>query len=152
LLPTRRAIGIVGLVIALAGVVLVAVSFSNLNWLSTDEGAGTTVSFKDLHDLVGSGSPGLTRFYFEWLAWALLGAVAVLALLANLPLRSHAGWRVLGLAVGLGGAVCTFFAIYNDGTTLHDLVKFGAVGFWLAQAGFLLAGLGAVVGPRRVRG
>ena len=52
---------------------------------------------------------------------------------------------------GLAGAVLTFFALYNDGTSLHDLFKYGGVGFWLAIAGFVIAGIGAVVGPRRVR-
>ena len=105
LTQTRRAVGIVGLVIALIGVALTVACFTALDWLSGDDGFGatTTVDFKDLHDLVGSDSPTLPRLYFSWLGWVLLAAVAGLGLLGNLPTRSHPLWRVLGGLIGLAG-------------------------------------------------
>jgi hypothetical protein len=150
---TRREVGIVGLVLTLIGAALVVVSFASLDWLSGDDGFGDNleVKFSDLHDLVSHGSPTLSRLYFDWLGWTLLAAVVVFGVLGNLAIRSHPLWRVLGIMAGLAGAACTFFAIYGNGTSLSDVAKYGAVGFWLAIAGFLLAAIGAVIGPRRVR-
>jgi hypothetical protein len=153
LTQTRRAVGVVGLILALIGVAVVIASFTALDWLSGDDVLGGTASvdFKDLHDIVGSDSPTLQRLYFSWLGWALLAAVAVFALLGNLPTRSHPLWRVLGALTGVAGAVVTFFAVYTDGTTLRELIVHASDGFWLALAGFLVAALGAVIGPRRRR-
>ena len=73
----------------------------------------------------------------------------MLALIANLPTRTHAVWRVLGLIAGFAGVVLTFDALYNDETSAPRSVQARGAGFWLALAGFLLAGVGAVFGPRR---
>ena len=81
----------------------------------------------------------------------MLAAVVVFGVLGNLAIRSHPLWRVLGTLAGLAGAACTFFAIYGNGTSLHDVAKYGGVGFWLAIAGFVVAGGRCGVGPRRVR-
>jgi hypothetical protein len=151
---TRREVGVFGLVLTLIGAALVVVSFVALDWLSGDDGFGDNlkVKFSDLHDLVSHDSPTLSRLYFDWLGWTLLAAVLVLGVLGNLAIRSHPLWRVLGILVGLAGAACTFFAIYGNGTSLSDVVNYGSIGFWLAIGGFLLAAIGAVIGPRRVRG
>jgi hypothetical protein len=152
--PTHRALGVVGLVISIIGAALVVISFTALNWLSGDDGFGGTdkVTFRNLHDLVGSDAPALPRLYFNWLAYALLVVVLVLAVLGNLPTGTHALWRVLGILGGFAGVIITFYSLYNGGTTLSDIYKYGSTGFWLAMAGFFVMGVGAVVGPRRVRG
>ena len=152
--PTHRALGVVGLVISIIGAALVVISFTALDWLSGDDGFGGTdkVTFRNLHDLVGSDAPALPRLYFNWLAYALLAVVLVLAVLGNLPTGSHALWRILGGVGGIAGVIITFFALYNGGTTLADLYKYGSAGFWLAMAGFFVLAIGALVGPRRVRG
>jgi hypothetical protein len=151
---TRREVGVVGLVLTLIGAALVVVSFVALDWLSGGDGFGDTlkVKFSDLHDLSGHDSPTLSRLYFSWLGWTLLAAVVVFGVLGNLAIRSHPLWRVLGILTGLAGAACTFFAIYGNGTSLSDVAKYGDIGFWLAIGAFFLAAIGAVIGPRRVRG
>jgi hypothetical protein len=78
----------------------------------------------------------------------LLAAVVVFSVLGNVPSRLHALWRVLGIVVGFGSVAVTFFALYH-GISLSALSKIGSAGFWLALAGFFIAGIGAAIGPRR---
>ena len=88
---THRELGIVGLVITVIGAAMIVASFTALNWLSGDDGFGgtATVKFSDLHDAVTSDAPVVPRLYFNWLGWALLAATVVIAVLGNLPTRSH---------------------------------------------------------------
>jgi hypothetical protein len=100
----------------------------------------------------GTGVNGLSKAYFGWLGWVLLAVVGVIALAANLPTPVSPGLRILGLVLGLGGAVVTLFAIKigsNDSFS-YDL-KHGGVGYWVAIAGFVVTGIGAVIGPQRGR-
>lgn len=142
----RRATGIVGLAIAVVGVALVVVSFAKLTWLTS---SGATTSFGDLRDHYRDAPASITTLYFQWLGWALLAAVAILGLLANVPTRLHPAWRTLGLIAGFAAVVVTFDAIYSGQASLDELRKHAGAGFWLALAGFLLSGIGAVIGPRR---
>ena len=71
--------------------------------------------------------------------------------MANLPTPASPALRFLGLLVGLGGAVVTLFAIKlghvltNSATTSSTR----GVGYWVAIGGFVVAGIGAVIGPQR---
>jgi hypothetical protein len=69
----------------------------------------------------------------------------VLALAANLPSPIHGALRVVGLLVGIGGAVCTFFSleVVNGFSIVHDT----GAGFWLGIAAFVIVGIGALIGP-----
>lgn len=147
---SQRSVGVVGLVISTIGAALVVVSFLALNWLSGSNGAGgrENIKFSDFHELYSDESPTIPRLYFNWLGWALLAAVLVCAVLGNAPTRLHAFWRVLGIVIGFGSVAVTFFALYH-GISLSALSKIGSAGFWLALAGFFIAGIGAAIGPRR---
>jgi hypothetical protein len=153
----RRGFGAIGTVIGLIGAAMVLLAFTALTWISIDGEGGISSfngKFNDLHNLatVGSGqAPGLTKAYFSWLAWVLLVAVVVFVILGNLATNSHALWRILGLLVGIGGAVITLLALKDDDTSWSEVFKYCTWGFWLAIAGFVIAGIGAVVGPRRIR-
>jgi hypothetical protein len=145
---TRRAVGRAGLAVLVIGAVLVALSFTVLNWVSA---SGVTIKFKDLHDAANQpGAPQVPHLYFSWLGWALLAGVVVFGIAGALPSGMHPLFRVLGILAGFGGVVVTFFALYSH-ISLTDLLKHAGIGFWVALAGFFLAGIGAVVGPRRVR-
>jgi hypothetical protein len=152
---TGRGFGYAGAVTALIAVVAIVVCFTALNWITESAGGVRyNADFSQLHDLVkdtNSDAPRISTWYFGWLGWLLLVAVAVLALLAVLPTPAHGLFRGLGFLVGVGGGVITFFALKSGGTTLSDLLKHGAIGFWVAIAGFVVAGLGAAMGPRRVK-
>lgn len=148
--PARRedTIGVVGIIIAVIGIAAVVVAFVALKWI---EGGA---KFSDLHDLFSHPSPGgngLSDAYFSWLAWALLVAVGLVALAANLPTPVSPALRVLGLVLGIGAAVVTLFAIKitSDGPGLGEYLKHADPGFWVAMAGFVVAGIGAVIGPQR---
>jgi magnesium-transporting ATPase (P-type) len=147
-----RGFGIVGAIITLVGAAAVFVSFVSMSWLSADSGH---ITFRDLHNLLGvseGNAPRLTDWYFNWLAWATLGVVFVLALIANAATENPAPLRVLGVLVGLGGAVITFFALKTDGVSLHALIDQAGPGFWVAISGFVVMAIGASIGPRYIRG
>jgi hypothetical protein len=149
--PTRRddTIGVAGMIIAAIGIAAMLVSFLALKW----EKGGPDSKFSKIHDALSAGLPGvngLSKAYFGWLGWALLVVVAVIALAANLPTPVSPALRILGLLLGLGGAVVTLFAIKvgsNDSFS-YD-IKHGGIGYWVAIAGFVVAGIGAVIGPQR---
>lgn len=148
---------------------------------SSDSTFGGSTKFGEVHKHLGTikaESQGLAdgtwiaKAYFGWLGWVLLAAVVVLAILGNLPARGISGLgRGLGLLVGLAGIGLTFWAIKllslsssliaqvpsSERAQLEDINSYSfywhhvSIGFWLAVAGFAVAGIGAVLGPRRAR-
>lgn len=152
----RATIGVSGIALVMAGAVPVLLAFTALDWYpgSTGPSAVAHIMFGDLRaaskfDL----APALSRAYFGWLAWVLLLLVIVVGIAANLPTPASRFLRVLGGAIGLGGAGATYYALnglsrLNDGDyPLHD----ASAGIWLTLAGFLVAGAGAAIGPMRTR-
>jgi hypothetical protein len=150
--PTRRedTIGVVGIILAVIGIAAILVSFLTLKWT---KGSGPNAKFSDLHDLFSGptqGLNGLSDAYFSWLAWVLLIAVGLVALAANLPTPVSPALRGAGILLGLGGAVVTLFAIkLTSAISLSYAIKHGGVGYWVAIGGFVVAGIGAVIGPQR---
>jgi hypothetical protein len=73
------------------------------------------------------------------------------AIAANLPSPASGPLRALGGIVGAAGVAFTFLAIdFNvTGASYGDYIKDARVGFYFAVAGFLLAGIGALIGPQR---
>jgi hypothetical protein len=144
--------GILGTAIAVIGAIAAAAGLTSLKWISESSGGVTvSVTFTDLHNVVRHGGeqvPTLTKFYFGWLAWALVGVLVVVALLANSAFGRSL--RLVGLLIGLASAAATFFSLKFGGATYADLFKHAAIGFWLTIAGFVVAGVGATIGPRRV--
>jgi hypothetical protein len=146
---TRRGFGVAGALAAVVGGGMIAVSFTLLDWL-----AGGHSTFRDLHRVVAHhGALTWPTAYFGWLAWVALGVAVVVAVLACLPTPLHVVLRPLGVLVALAGVAATLFAIEQlPGGTWHRLYYNAIVGVWCAVAGFGLAGLGALMGPRRVLG
>jgi len=78
--------GVYALALAAVSAVLGVLSFTALNWYS---GKGDS-KFSDVRDLVTNAqtkpyAAGMAKVYFGWLAWVLLAAVVVSAVLAALP-------------------------------------------------------------------
>jgi hypothetical protein len=150
-------VGVVGSVLVLLGGILLVVANTALTWLSGDDGSGGTLSlkFSDIHkvfNVAGADGSQPARAYFGWLAWVLLVAVVLIGLLANAPMGLSALLRPLGLVLGLAGAGLTFWALkFDSSVSIGDELKHTSVGFWIAVAGFVLAGVGALLGPRHVR-
>lgn len=107
---------------------------------------------------------GVAPTYFSWLGWALLAVAFVLAVLAVAPLgRGVAVLRPAAAVVALAGLGLTFWTIdlftYDvslaryfgaRSASFGQYLGHGFLGFWAALAAFLLVGIGALVGPRRV--
>jgi hypothetical protein len=147
-----RGFGIVGMVLAVLGAIACVISFTALTWFEeADPG-----KFSDISDIVTKdhvGATGMATVYFGWLAWVLLAAALILAILANLPNAGSAALRPLGVLVALAGVGATFWAIdAYHGPAYTQFLKTADEGFYVAVGGFLLIAIGAMVGPtRRVR-
>lgn len=145
--PSGQRLGVVGLVLAFVGEALLMISLLGLDW--TERADGITASFRDLTDAAKvPGAPGLTHAYFVWLGWVFVIATVLIAILANLPIGKAAGFfRLLGPLVALGGIAVTIFALKGD-NSLGDVFDAVDIGFWVACGGFVVAGIGAAIGPR----
>jgi hypothetical protein len=154
-----RSFGVVSALITVAGIVLVVVAFTAVNWF---DGKGSS-HFHDIHKVLST--PGIGRFtstlsppYFSWLGWVLLAAAGVTALLAAVP-ATGAAFRIIGLLVGLAAVAITFIALKFFNSHGHeissqfggysDYIKHASTGFYLAAGGFLLMAIGAAIGSRR---
>ena len=139
--------GVVGVVFVGVGAILLIIAFTALNWGKTD---GT--SFSNLHRALDrvTGLSGLSTAYFGWLAWTLTIVLIVVGIAANLPSPASGPLRALGGIVGAAGIAFTFLAInFGGGISYGETLKGARFGFWFAVAGFLLAGIGALIGPQR---
>ena len=155
--PTRaggQSFGVIGAVIVVVGAILGIVAFTATNWFDGHEDS----HFSDVHNAVQvldryKVANGVSVAYFGWLAWVLLAAAVVFALIANIPSTAGAAFRVIGPLVAAAGLAFTFLAIRlatkSDSNSYGDYLKHARVAFYLALAGFLLAGVGAALGPRR---
>ncbi len=141
-----RSYGIVGTVLTLLGGVAVLVSFTALDWYRG-------LTFSDIHTNLNSDSDanGFAKVYFGWLGWVALIIVVVAGVLASFPTAALRICRIVGIVVGVAMSGLTFLAIdfSGNGTGYSDYLKDAQVGFYFAVAGFLIAGIGAGVGPRR---
>lgn len=155
-------IGAAGLAVSVVGAVMCLLSFMVLPWYGGSHAADSagSVKFKDLHLLTKAfaETPAITKAYFAWLSWSVLIIVIILAIAANLPSPASTPMRGLGLALGLFGAGATYYALsaLHDAQNRHGGTGGGVfdnaqLGVWLALGGFVLAGLGAAVGPASAR-
>lgn len=152
-----QSVGVLGAAFAAAGALLLIIALTAVNWFTT-VGLGSTHA-GDLKKILqsGTGAVGIAKAYFAWLGWALVVAVVVLAVLANLPSPLARIFRVIGAVVAALAIVATFLAIRLTSTsganspTYGDYLDHARIGFYLAIAGFLLAGIGSVIGPARTR-
>ncbi|PZS17515.1 MAG: hypothetical protein DLM57_08340, partial [Pseudonocardiales bacterium] len=153
-----QSFGMVGALIAALGAILVIVAFTAVDWFK--KGSGSHSHFSDIHRALDQGkgfAAGPAKLYFAWLGWTLLVAVVIVALLANLPSPAAAALRILGSLLALAAIALSFLAISLAKSGLHGpayttYLKDARLGFYLAVGGFLLAGIGAAIGPMRRRG
>jgi hypothetical protein len=181
--PATRGFGIAGAILALIGIVAAVLAFTVLHWFRNAKSdsllhtLGNDSKFSQIHDgfskvkrqlppsLHKDVHLGIGPTYFSWLAWVLLAVAVVVTLLALLPSRASAPFRVLAPIVALVAIGLTFWAIYLIRFTgrlkaefpghvpgYSDYLSHAFLGFWFAVGGFLLIGLGGLLGPRRRTG
>jgi hypothetical protein len=162
--PTRgaRTIGVPGVALVVVGAVLVVVAFRFLEWYDVPGSAAdrqARITFGALHTSAdGLSGAGAASAYFDWLAWLLVIAVVVVGIVAALPLRYADGLRVAGFLLGLLGLAATYFAIaqlhnaqVSAGAAKHSVLYNSTWGLWVTFGGYLLAAIGAGLGPRAAR-
>lgn len=146
--PVTYEFGVVGSVVAAVGAILVVIAFTATDWFNfTPSHLGDV---KDQLDVGGSAASGLAKAYFGWLGWLLLVVVMVLAIIANIPTPAAQAFRALGGVLAAIAVAITFFAInLAPGISYSQSIKNSRIAFYLALGGLLLAGIGALIGPRR---
>jgi len=156
------AVGIPGVIAALAGAVLGVLAFTVLNWFDGSDDS----HFGDVRDVLKllhavSADRGTSYLYFNWLAWVLLAVAVVAAIAANLATPIATPLKIFGALVGLAGIAVTFIAIDFVGhippgadtgdapRSYTDYLKHSRVAFYFAIAAFLLTTIAALIAPRR---
>jgi hypothetical protein len=151
----ERSVGVPGVVLVLAGSALVLVSYRFLNWYDYPRRADS-VSQGDFGALRASadqlGGAGIAIAYFDWMSWAILIALILVGVAANLPVAVADGLRVLGFLLGVIGAGSTYYALaqhFNATGSSSSIFNHSTWGLWVVFVGFVLAAIGAGLGPRR---
>ena len=142
--------GVVGVTLVGIGAVLLIIAFTAVNWYKATRDTG----FGDISDALDrtNSAAGVASAYFGWLAWLLLVALVIVGVVANLPSPASGPLRALGGILAAAAIALTFFAVkLDDSLSMSDYLKNARVGFYLALAGFLIAGIGALIGPTRTR-
>lgn len=142
-----QAFGIASIVLTLLGGIVLVVSFTTLEWFKG------SVTFGDISDAVDAGgsATGFGEAYFDWLAWTFFIVGLVAAIVASFPSPALRAVRAIGAVVGFAAAGLTFLAIDpGDNGSYGDAIGDARIGFYFAVVGFLLIGIGAAIGPRKV--
>ncbi len=143
--------GVVGVTLAGIGFILLIISLTAVTWVKLP-GSSTGFSFSDVGNTLDSsgGASGLASAYFGWLAWTLAIVGLLVAVGANLPSPASGPLRALGAVIAAAAIAFSFLAIrLSDGEAYSDAISHANVGFYLAVGGFLLVGIGSLVGPKR---
>jgi hypothetical protein len=142
--------GVVGATLAGIGFILLIISFTAVTWFKQ---GGASASFSDISStLDNSGAAsGPASAYFGWLAWTLAIVGVVVAVAANLPSPASGPLRALGAVLAAAAIAFTFLAIRltSTGSSYTFYLSHTNVGFYLALGGFLILGIGALIGPKR---
>ncbi len=143
--------GVVGVTLAGIGFILLIISLTAVTWYKIT-GSSSGFSFSDVGNTLDASpsASGLASAYFSWLAWTLVIVGLVVAIGANLPSPASGPLRALGAVVAAAAIAFSFLAIrLTNGAAYSDAISHANVGFYLAVGGFLLMGIGALIGPKR---
>ena len=156
--PDTRTVGALGVTLVVVGIVLVVLAVASLQWYRVDAGvdvAGSGFTFRDLQQNADQLNAPVAAAYFNWLALSLGLCGAVIGVLANVPSVAANVLRLLGFLIGIAGVVGTYYALAQlfyaqraAGGASHGVFHNATYGVWCAFAGFLVAAVGATIGPR----
>jgi len=141
--------GVVGTVTAAVGAIFAVISFTAVDWFKNG------VGFSDVGDLMDQSNspPQPAGAYFGWLGWLLVVVTVVVCIAACTPSPAAQALRAIGAILAAISIAITFFAIrFQDGPAYTEYLKDARIGCYFALVGFLLMGVGALIGPRRREG
>lgn len=142
--------GVVGTTLAGIGFILLIIALTAVTWFKQ---AGVSATFSDLSSTLDSNSnaSGIASTYYGWLAWTLAVVGLVVAVAANLPSPASGPLRALGAVLAAAAIAVSFLAVQltSPGVAYWDYFKHLNIGFYLALLGFLLMGIGSLIGPKR---
>ncbi|HKC27529.1 MAG TPA: hypothetical protein VKB75_05920 [Jatrophihabitans sp.] len=154
----RRLFGLTGVLLVLAGALIVLLAYRYLDWYSVAARGADSAGKVDFGKLRASadqlGGAGVATAYFDWLGWLLVIALIVVGVGANLVNPATDLLRVVGFLVGMVGAGATYYALaqhFNATGSKHSVFYNSTWGLWLTLAGFVFGAVGAALGPRSVR-
>jgi len=138
--PNRR-IGVFGLVVVGAGVVLAVIAFTSANWIDYGRHA-PSYTFANLRD--EKGITGFAAAYFSWTAWLVLIVTTVFAVCGGIRVPMREACSRVGALFGVLSAAMTL-AVLSDlagAGGLSHFWKYVADGPYLAMGGFLAIAFG----------
>ena len=143
--------GVVGATLAGIGFILLIIALTAVTWFKQ---GGVSATFGDLSNTLDSNSNagGIASAYYGWLAWTLAVVGVIVAIAANLPSPASGPLRALGAVLAAAAIAFTFLSVQLTTSTTFgysDYFKHVNIGFYLAVLGFLLMGIGSLVGPKR---
>jgi hypothetical protein len=143
-----QAFGIASSVMALLGGIVGIVALTGLEWFKGG------ISFSDMSsrlDSAGSFANGFSAAYFGWVAWVFLIVAVAAAVMASFPSPALRAFRIIGVVVGFAAAGLSFLALQLvDNSSYTSNLAHARIGFYLILIAYILAGVGAAIGPRRV--
>ena len=155
-----QSVGYVGIALAVVGAMFMIAGVTALNWYSV---GGEHATLSDLQPGAKDMDVGLMTAYGGFLVWILLILVLAAAVAACVPIGSAGpAMRVIAPLVGVLGVVVTLVALNSYWSKFKGLNRtqdvpdgkagiftHSASGLWMTLAGFLIAGIAGVFGPRR---
>jgi hypothetical protein len=144
-------VGIVGLMLVIAGTATELVAIVAAPWWASDAGAAhTRLDFRGIGSLT---QRGFAFMYFAWGAWLLAGIALGLGVAACVHWRGAHAFRV---AAGLFGVAAAFVPIaavlvfaYESHTEAFQVARNYGIGVYLAVLGLLATAFGAAAGGGR---
>jgi hypothetical protein len=150
--PVTYEFGVVGTVTAAIGAILIVIAFTAVDW-TNQFSPSHSGDVSNALDAAGNNAGGLAKAYFGWLGWLLLVVTVVLCVAACSPSPAAQALRAVGAIAAAISIAVTFFAIrFGAFGPFADYLKHARLAYYLAMIGFLLAGIGALIGPRRREG
>lgn len=147
----HRPVAIIGAVVVGVGVATQLVAITTANWWD-GKVAGRSVSMH-FADFGPRSIRGFAFVYFNWAAWLIVGLTLGLGAAACVRWRGAHAFRIVAATFGAVAAVAPIVALivfaYQSDASLFQVVRYYAVGPYLAVLGTLATAFGAVAASAR---
>jgi hypothetical protein len=147
--PRERYVPGVGLAVAIAGLVIVALSLFVLEW-ADGEGSTFWKLSEAVRDAGGDGIDTVIATYAGFAGFVLFGLAAICVLLAGVPIPATRGGATYNAIIGT--VICGGAAVYHAAAVTRAFRGPASpeIGAWLGVVGYFVIVVGMVIGARRV--